>query len=314
MPAHARSVRNTGWVLKAAIVATLAFFGVELAAGYYARSLALVSDAWHNFSDALAMLVTWFACYVQAKAPSESKTYGYHRAGVLAAFVAALSLVLLVGYLFYEGYQRLSAAGSEATAPRTVIMMVVGAAGVVMHWVISAALRRESPRQPTPRSVSIHVAGDTLAAIGIVLGAVVIAATGTSALDPVLGILIAGLIVWTAWDIVTESLNILLEGLPRGVKLEQVTAAIRGVAGVEDVHDLHIWSLGANTQALSCHVRIADVPLPEGEEILREVNLVLEREFQISHTTVQLEHAACEVVDGCRIPAAPVPHQHSHEH
>lgn len=311
MPAHARTAVISGSVLKVAILATLAFFGLEMAAGYYARSLALVSDAWHNFSDALAMLVTWFARYVQVKAPSESKTYGYHRAGVLAAFVAALSLVLLAGFLFYEGYRRLmTPAPGEADAPRTSIMMVMGAASVVIHWVISSALRRDARGRASPRSVLIHMAGDTLAAIGIVLAAVVISATGVRAVDPVLGILIAGLIVWTAWDIVTESLDILLEGLPRGMALEQVTAAIRGVPGVEDVHDLHIWSLGASTQALSCHVRIADIPLGESEEILREVNAVLDRQFRISHTTVQLEHAACEAVNGCPIPAAPVRHQH----
>ncbi len=303
MPAHERGAHTPGWVLKMATLATLAFFGVELAAGYWARSLALVSDAWHNFSDALVLLGTWFAWYVQAKAPSERKTYGYQRASVLAAFVAALSLVGLVGFLFYEGYRRLFVLPAEANAPNTTVMMAMGTAGVLMHWFISSALRRASQSQRAPRSVLVHMWADTLTCFSIVLVAAVIYATGLRAADPLLGIVIAGLIVWTAWDIVTESLNILLEGLPRGIELEQVATAIRGVPGVEDVHDLHIWSLGARTQALSCHVRIPDIPLLESEALLRQVNAVLEQQFRICHTTVQFEHAPCEAVECCRIPS-----------
>ena len=312
MPAHERGAHNPGWVLKVATLATLAFFGVELAAGYWARSLALVSDAWHNLSDALALLITWFACYARAKAPSENKTYGYHRATVLAAFVAALSLVGLAGFLFYQGYRRLVVLPLEANAPATTVMMAMGMAGMLMHWLISSALRRDPRSQPTPRSVLIHMWADAVAALSIVLVAGVIHVTGLRAADPLLGILIAGLIVWTAWDIVTESLNILLEGLPRGMKLEQVATAIRGVPGVEDVHELHIWCLGANTQALSCHVRIPDIPLLESEAILRRVNAVLDQQFRICHTTVQFEHAPCQAANGCQIPTTAGSPHHFH--
>lgn len=297
MPAHARGHHNTGWVLKAGTLATLVFCGLELAAGLHARSLALVSDAAHNFSDALALLITWFAYYIQSKAPSQRKTYGYHRAGVLAAFVAALSLLLLAGLLFYEGYRRLV----TPPQPDTSWMMIAGLAGVAINAAISAALRRAGAGQACPRTVYLHMMGDALAGLGIVLAAVLIRATGRAFIDPALGILIAGLIVWTAWDLVAESLNILLEGLPRGMNLHQVQEAIRVVAGVENVHDLHIWSLGPNTQALSCHLCVADMGLTESEAIVREVNAVLERRFQICHTTLQVECAACESVNGCVI-------------
>ena len=310
MPVHARRDYSAGWVLKVATLATLAFFAAELAAGYYARSLALVTDAWHNFSAALALLVTWFAYYVQGKAPSQSKTYGYHRAGVLAAFVVALALLLLAGILFYQGYQRLAA----PPEPHTTIMIAMGVAGLVMNVAVSAAIRRSSWAGARPHTVLIHIAGDALASVAIVLAAVWIRATDNHVVDPVLGLLIAGLVVWSAWDIVAESLNILLEGLPRGMSLPQVVAAIRSVPGVEDVHDLHIWSLGAQTQALSCHVRIADIPLADGEAILCEVNAVLERQFRIRHTTIQLEHAACEAVNGCLMPAEPARRHHHHPH
>jgi len=298
MPVQGRGGHDTGWVLRAATIATLGFFAVELAAGSYARSLALVSDAWHNFSDALVLLVAWFAYYVQAKAPSERRTYGYHRAGVLAAFVAALGLLLLAGALFYWGYRWLV----MAPAPNTAVMVATGAAAVIINGVISGALRRASRGQAYPRSVLIHTVGDALAGVGIVAAGVLIPITGIRALDPLLGILIAGLVVWTSWEIVAESLNILLEGLPAGTNLDQVMATLRNVPGVRDVHDLHIWSLGAHTQALSCHVQIQEMSLRESETILEQLNTVLEQRFQIRHTTVQLEHAACEAVNGCSIP------------
>lgn len=310
MPAHARSDRDTGWVLKIAALATLVFFAVELAAGSYARSLALVSDAWHNFSDALAALVTWFAFYVQTRAPSQSKTYGYHRAGVLAALVAALFLLALVGVLFYFGSQRLLA----PPQPNTLIMLVLGGAGMAMNGLISGALRGASRGRACPRKVLIHIVGDALAAIGIIVVALLIRAAGLRALDPILALLIAGLTAWTAWEIVAESLNILLEGLPRGLELKRVEEAIRSVSRIEDVHDLHIWSLGADSQALSCHVRIPQIPLPESEAILSEVNAVLARRFQISHTTIQLEHDECEAMNGCVIPSTSPGQQHSHSH
>ncbi len=293
-------------MLRSAILATLGFFAAELAAGWYAQSLALISDAWHNLAAALALLVTWSAYYVQGKAPSRSKTYGYHRAGVLGAFVAALALMLVAGGLFYSGFRR-SLAPPE---PETTVMLLTGAAGAALNLALSAALRGASWVGARPRTVMFHLAGDALASMAIVVAAVLVRFTGLRVIDPVLGILIAGLVIWTAWDIVAESLNILLEGLPRGISLEQVVETIRGVPGVEDIHDLHIWSLGARTQALSCHVRIADIPLPDGEAILSEVNAVLERRFRIGHTTIQLEHVACDAEHGCLIPSSVV-HPHS---
>jgi len=223
MPAHAPADHNTGWVLKVAALATLAFFGAELACGYYARSLALISDAWHNFSDALALFVTWFAFHARARAPSRHRTYGYHRAGVLAAFVAALLVLGPAGWLFYRGAQRLLAPGQ----PDFRIMLALGAAGVVLNAVVSVALRRAARGEQCPPRVFLHMAGDALAGLGILLAALLIRIWGLRAADPLLGLLIAGLVVWTVWDVMVESLDILLEGLPRGLELEQVEAAIR---------------------------------------------------------------------------------------
>ena len=292
-------------------MATIAFVLVELIAGIKAHSLALVSDAGHNFTDALALGLAWAGFYLQSKPPDEVKTYGYHRAGVLSAFVNALTLVALSVWILYESVARLR-------APEPVnetIMMVVAGLGLVLNGSVMLALRVASRDDINVRGAFVHMLGDALGSIAIVLGAAAIRYTGWVRVDPILSILIALLIVWTAWDIIRESLNILLEGLPRGIYLADVTEAMGTVEGVLGVHHLHIWSLGSNTHALSCHVLIEDVPPSASETILRSLNALLDRRFGIAHTTVQFEHVSCGISEnGCAIPVPAHEHPHPHDH
>ncbi|HSW50516.1 MAG TPA: cation diffusion facilitator family transporter [Bryobacteraceae bacterium] len=285
-------------VLKWSLAATVLFVVVELLAGVQAHSLALISDAGHNFTDALALLLAWFGLYLQSKPADDVKTYGYHRAGVLAAFVNALALVGLSLYIFYESYHRL-------VAPRPVdesTMFVVAGLGLVLNAAIMWAMRHDQRHDLNIRTAYLHMLGDALGSVGILIGAVVIRFTGWQLVDPVLSILIGGLIIWTAWDVIREALNILLEGLPRGMDLRSVIASMRQVDGVLDVHDLHIWSLGSRTHALSCHVLIADLPPSESDAILRRLNATLSGRYQIEHTTVQFEHVSCAVSEnGCPV-------------
>jgi cobalt-zinc-cadmium efflux system protein len=284
-----------GRVLKWSLGLTVAFVALEIAAGLEARSLALLSDAGHNFTDALALLLAWFGYYVAQRPADEIKTYGYHRAGVLAAFVNALVLLALAAYIFYESYRRWLA----PQPVHEITMLVVAGLGLVVNLVIMHGLASERRRDLNIRSAWAHMLGDALGSVGILVGAVVIRWTGWHRVDPLLSALIGLLIVWTAWDIVRESLNILLEGLPRGLKLEDVVQALREIPGVLDVHDVHIWSLGSTTHALSCHVVIEDVPPSESEGLLRRLNQVLAERFMICHTTIQFEHVACP---GCTMP------------
>src|ERR1039457_2393016 len=272
----------TGSILRWSLVATIAFVLVELIAGIKAHSLALVSDAGHNFTDALALGLAWAGFYLQSKPPDEVKTYGYHRAGVLSAFVNALTLVALSVWILYESVARLR-------APEPVnetIMMVVAGLGLVLNGSVMLALRVASRDDINVRGAFVHMLGDALGSVAFVWGAAPIRYTGWVRVDPILSILIALLIVWTAWDIIRESLNILLEGLPRGIYLADVTEAMGTVEGVLGVHHLHIWSLGSNTHALSCHVLIEDVPPSASETILRDLTGVLAESFHIHHTTV----------------------------
>ena len=289
----------TGSVLRWSLVATSAFVLVELFAGVRAHSLALISDAGHNFTDALALLLAWFGFYLQSKPADETKTYGYHRASVLSAFLNALTLVGLSAWIFYESALRLR----HPAAVQENVMMAVAALGLVMNGGIMLALRGASQGDLNIRGAFVHMLGDALGSIAIIAGAITIRYTGWVEVDPVLSILIGVLIVWTAWDIIQESLNILLEGLPKGIRLDHVAAAMRATQGVLGVHDLHIWSLGSNTRALSCHVLIEDVPPSSSDSILRELNGVLAESFHIHHTTVQFEHVSCAISEsGCAIP------------
>jgi cobalt-zinc-cadmium efflux system protein len=188
-------------------------------------------------------------------------------------------------------------------------MMVVAGLGLVVNLAIVWGLGGHGA-DLNLRAAWMHMVGDAASSAGIIAGAIAIRYTGWLRVDPVLSILIGILIVWTAWDIIRESLNILLEGLPRGILLREVTCGMRAVEGVLDVHDLHIWSLGSSTHALSCHVLIEDVPPSASDTILRRLNAMLAEHFHISHTTVQFEHVSCAISEtGCAIPV----HIHDHE-
>jgi cobalt-zinc-cadmium efflux system protein len=297
---------GTGRFLQWSFVATLVFVVLEAVAGFRAGSLALISDAGHNLTDALAILFTWFAFFLQAKPANSVKTYGYHRMGVLAAFVNALTLIALSIWIFWESFQRFR----NPSAVEETVMMVVAGAGLMLNTGIMWGLRAARKDDLNVRSTFVHMLGDALGSAAIIAGAIAIHYTGWARIDPALSVAIGALIVWTAWDIVNESLNILLEGLPRGIELESVICAMREAQGVLGVHDLHIWSLGSSTHALSCHVLIEDIPLSESDRILQRLNTMLCDRFSIRHTTVQFEHTGCAVAQsGCVIPAGAHAHQ-----
>jgi cobalt-zinc-cadmium efflux system protein len=301
---HAHAQQRTSKVLRLSLLATLIYIILLLVAGLRAHSLALLSEAGHNLSDFLALLLSWFAVYMQGLPPSSTKTYGYQRAGVLAAFVNALALVGVAFFIFWEAGHRLYAPAQ--VAPR--LMIGVAAAGVVMNGVI-AALLWASSRDLNIRSAFLHMLGDTLSTAAVIVGGIGILLTGQNWIDPALSMGIGALILWSSWEIIRETLNILLEGTPRGMELERITAVIASIPGVNHVHDLHVWSLGSDSHALSCHISIADIPPSESEQILRQVNERLRATFKIDHTTIQFEHVVCEVAYGC-VAAAEDSHSH----
>lgn len=271
--------------MKIALGATVALVVTEFVAGTLAHSLALISDGWHNLTDVPTLILSWIALYLEQKPPDHQKTFGYERAGVLAAFVNALVLVGVALFICYEGYERI--VRPEPVAAGT--MLGVGLVALVINGGITLSVARER-RDLNLRAVFIHNLGDALSNLGIIAGAWLIRQTGRSIIDPLLAFLIAGVILWSALGIIAESGNILLESLPKGMNLTRVANAMLEVPGVREVHDVHIWSLGSNSRALSCHVRILDMPTSESERIGRRLREVLAAEFGITHTTIQFEH------------------------
>ncbi len=298
---------RTSKVLRVSLFVTLAYILLLVVAGIRAHSLALLSEAGHNLSDFLALLLSLVAVYLQARPPSATKTYGYHRAGVLAALINAASLVVIAFFIFYEAFRRLH----NPEQVHAGMMMSVAAAGVVMNGVIALMLYR-SGGDINIRSALLHEVGDTLSTAAVIAGGWAILLTRQYWIDSALSFGIGALILWSSFGILRETMNILLEGTPRGMKLDHLEAAIRKVEGVNDVHDLHVWSIGSESHALSCHIAIADIPPSVSERILRDVKEVLHHNFRVDHTTIQFEHVECEVAHGCIIPVGESESHHHH--
>ena len=296
-------------VLRVSLAATLVYVIVTFIAGLRAHSLALLSEAGHNVSDFLALLLSFTAVYFQTRPADNARTFGYQRAGVLAAFVNASSLIVIALWIAVEAVHRL-------TAPVTVhpkMMMIVAAAGVLMNGIIAALLWGVA-RDVNLRSAFLHMAGDTLSTAAVIVGGAGILATGQNWIDPALSLGIAALILWSSLGIVRETLNILLEGTPRGVTLGEIRTRMQAVEGVINVHDLHVWSLGSNSHALACHVTIADIPPSESACICEKLNQVLRDHFQIIHSTIQFEHTDCGELEGCVVPIEEMAGNASHTH
>jgi cobalt-zinc-cadmium efflux system protein len=302
-------------ILKLSLALTFLYTLATFIFGLRSHSLALLSEAGHNVSDFLALALSFFAVYLQTRPATDQRTFGYQRSGVLAGFVNALTLIALSIWLAIAAIHRFVV--PVEVKPDT--MMVVAAAGVVMNGVIAAFLWKFS-RDVNIRSVFLHMLGDTISTAAVIIGGFVIHLTDLHWVDPVLSLLIAVMILWSSWSIVRETLHILLEGTPRSVDLNDIRTAMQGVEGVVGVHDLHVWSLTAQSHALACHVQVIEMPMSECEAILERLNHQLRDHFGIHHTTIQLEVTDCPTVDGCSQPPAPdvvdghSHHNHAHSH
>jgi len=303
-------------VLKISLAATFCYVVATFYFGVRAHSLALVSEAGHNVSDMLAIVLSFVAVYFQTRPATSEKTFGYQRAGVLAAFVNALALIVLAAWIGIAALHRL--ATPEPIQPK--LMMIVAAAGVVMNGCIAGLLWRFSG-DVNIRSVFLHMLGDTLSTAAVIAGGAGILFTGLTWIDPVLSLVIAAMILYSSAGIVRETLHILLEGTPRNLQLETVRTSMEEVPGVINVHDLHVWTLGSSSHALASHVCIAEMPVSDCSEILDRLNHMLHEHFHIHHTTIQFEVKGCETTHGCAAPpqleevgAHGHHHHHGHSH
>ena len=282
-----------GW----AMLATLMLVAAEVVGGFLGRSVALLNDAVHNLSDVPALGISWLAMHWAQRPADSEKTYGYHRAGTLAAFTNAIVLVILSLWLGYEAIERLR-------APVDVIegwMIWTSIAALAVNGGITLALVR-GRNDLNLRSILIHNFGDALSNVAIIAGAIAIRMTGAHWIDPLLGLAIGVLVLWSSIGILRESSHILLEGRPREMRVEEVAHAMLTIEGVQEVHDVHIWSLGGGHNALSLHARIPDMHMDECERILASIQEKAAQNFRIDHTTVQLERAGLPATSGYVMP------------
>lgn len=290
MGARMRTLDSSSTRLALALCLTLAFVALEVLAGAFANSLALLTDAAHNFSDAFALGLSWWALRLSVRPANNVRTYGYHRAGILAAWVNAAILVGLSLVIAFEALQRLG------TPPevREQIVVWVGALGFVINAVIAWSLHRASRHDLNVRSAFVHMAGDALSTVGVIGAGFGIALLGWEWLDSLASILIAGLILWSALGILRESMDILLESTPSDVDMAAMVRDIAGVQGVRGVHDLHVWSLDSNLRMLSAHVLTDNMTIAEGARVQHDINDMLLNDYGIGHTALQLECIGCE--------------------
>ena len=279
------------------MVATLGLVLAEVFGGLLGHSVALLNDAVHNLSDVPALGISWLAMRWAERPADSDKTYGYHRAGTLAAFTNAVLLVLLSLWLGYEAIERLRS--PVEVVESWMIWTSVAALGV--NGGITLAVMR-GHKDLNLRSILVHNFGDALSNIAIIIGAVIILYTGYHWIDPVLGLAIGLLVLWSSIGILRDSAHILLEGRPQNLQVEEVARTILTVPGVQEVHDVHIWSLGGDHHALSCHARVPDMHMDECEVILGNIRQKLHDSFAIDHVTIQLERAGLPAKSGYVMP------------
>lgn len=271
-----------GGRLARAFFLTLLILVVELAGGLWSHSLALLSDAGHVTTDILALGLAWYAVRVAQRRPDEARSFGYHRAGILAAMANGAVLIVLVFVILVEAAQRL--AHPEPVQGGIVIVSALAGVGVNAYIALSF---REAGANLNIRAAVLHAVGDLLASLGVILSGLLILFTGWLFADPLVSVLIAALIGWNALNLVRETVNILLEGTPRGMQLSLVRREIAAVGGVASAHDLHVWSLSSEHTALSVHVVVDQGH--DSELVMRGVEARVCESFGIGHTTIQVE-------------------------
>jgi cobalt-zinc-cadmium efflux system protein len=259
-------------------------------AGIYSNSLALLTDAAHNFTDVIALALTWHAIQLASRPAHSAKTFGYHRAGILVALGNSITLVVISLGIFYEAYQRF------LLPPRVEenVLIVVAAIAFAVNAGTAWLIRQGSKHDLNVRSAFVHLAGDAVSTLGAMLAGIGIWLTGLQILDPLVSVLIGGLILWTAWGIIRDTANILLESTPSDVDMSMIVRDLMQIDGVRGVHDLHAWSINQKMRAFSAHLLTEDIPISAGLPIKKQASEVLFHKYGIVHSTLQLECTGCE--------------------
>ncbi len=283
--------------LKMVLAIVLVVMVAEVIGGLISGSLALLGDAGHMLVDALALGLALFAMTIARRPATPTRTYGYHRVEIMAALANGTTLLLLAFYIFYEAYQRFL----EPPVVQAPLMLLVASIGLVANLSGVMLLRKASRQNLNIKAAFWHITGDTISSVGVIVGGIIIAATGWYIVDPIIAVFIGVIILWGAVRLVKESADILLEAVPGHIEIGEVVEIIKNVSGVEDVHDIHVWTITSGIYALSTHLVIEDQTVSRSAEIVAAVNRDLTRYFNITHTTLQLECESCPTGLVCEI-------------
>lgn len=284
--------------LAIATVANVVVVIGEIAAGIYAGSLALLGDALHNLTDAAALVIALIAVRLERRAPTSTKSFGYRRAGILAAFINAAMLVAFTFFVFREAWERLQ----NPHTVHTTAMLIAATIAMLVNSATAISLHHESRKDVNIRGAFVHMISDAVSSAGIIVAALLINATGSTRWDAIVSMFIGVLILWSSYGVLKESMDLLLEGTPTHIDPDDVTQALGRIDGIHGVHHLHIWALGPSSPALSAHLMVGDVPVKDTSRLLEEVNAMLAREYHIAHTTIQFEFAECAADDPYCVP------------
>lgn len=291
---HAVPTSSDGKVsnlFKISLILTALFVIFQFGAGLLVNSLALISDAGHNLTDAMALAFSWFALVLARRSPDNRKTYGYHRAGILAATLNAATLILIAFYVFYEGVQRI-------LHPEPVeggVVAIVATVAFLLNGGIALAFVRAAKDDLNVRSAFIHILGDALSSVGVIIAGLATLFTGLVIFDPLISILIGVFILWSSWSIIKEATNVLLEGIPAGLDMVSLMRDLMAIPNVNSVHDLHVWTLGGSNRMLSCHILTNETTLHEANTTVQEIKVMLVEKYQIHHATIELECENCSM-------------------
>jgi cobalt-zinc-cadmium efflux system protein len=297
-----------------AILLTALTLVAEVIGGIWTNSLALLSDAAHVFLDVFALVLSLAAIKLSSYPASETRTFGLHRAEVFASFINGATVFLMALGIFYEAWHRFLTPEPIKSVP----MFIIAAVGLAMNLLAASALHQHSHDDLNVHSAFLHVLGDAATSVGVIVAGVVIYFTGWYILDPIVSVIIGCAIFWGAWRVLRESVHILLEGTPRGLRTSDVVATIRGVEGVHGVHNLNIWTICSHIIALSAHIEVEPDHKERQARVLRAVEETLFAKHHISHTTLQVECTLCDdaplIKDLRHRPRAGSAHDHDHDH
>src|SRR5262245_2425963 len=283
---HGHDSAHLGRAFSIGIALNAAFVVIEAAFGLWAGSLALLADAGHNLSDVLGLLLAWGASYLARQRPSSRRTYGLRRSSIMAALANGLLLLAAVGAIVWEAIGRLIQPTTAAPLP------VIGVAGigVVVNTLTALLLLSGRKHDLNVRGAFLHMAADAAVSLGVVIAGIIIALTGWQRVDPLLGLLIAGVIAWSTWDLLWQAVNLSLDAVPPGIDPAAVRQYLASLPGVSEVHDLHIWGLSTTETALTVHLIKPGAALDD--DWIAFVSHELHDRFGIGHETIQVESGA----------------------